>query len=142
MTDDTEDLNDRYPGAGNFTFGDSKALCQRLIGLVRAGRKTATCGALRDFADDPDAMPVVGRCDIAMNWGGSPALVIRTLKVQQVRFCDVTEEMALAEGENTDLAGWRHDHEAYFRRNGGFSPEMMLVFEHFEMVEDLDGRSL
>ncbi|RYH04251.1 ASCH domain-containing protein [Salipiger sp. IMCC34102] len=142
MTDEIEDLNDRYPGAGNFTFGDSKALCQELIALVRAGKKTATCGALRDFEDEPEAMPVVGRCDIAMNWGGSPALVIRTTQVQTIRFCDVTEKMALAEGEDDDLDGWRAGHEAYFRRNGGFSPDMMLVFEHFELVEDLDGRAL
>ena len=142
MSDETEDLNDRYPGAGNFLFGDNKALCQELIALVRAGRKTATCGALRDFEDEPEAMPVVGRCDIAMNWGGSPALVIRTTDVQQVRFCDVTEEMALAEGEDDDLAGWQAGHRAYFERNGGWSPDMMLVFERFELVEDLDGRAL
>ena len=76
--DDTEELLDTYPGAGTFQFGDSEALCQRLIGLVRTGVKRATCGALADFADDPASMPQVGRCDIAANWDGSPALVIRT----------------------------------------------------------------
>lgn len=140
--DDTVDLNDTYPGAGTFRFGDSADLCTRLIALVRAGRKTATCGALRDFEDDPGAMPVAGRADIATDWDGTPALVIRTLSVDHVRFCDVTEEMALTEGENVDLAGWRADHEAFFARNGGFVPDMMLVFERFEMVEDLDGRGL
>ena len=142
MTDDIEDLQDTYPGAGTFRFGDNAALCQRLIGLVRAGKKTATCGALAEFDDDPDAMPVVGRCDIAANWDGTPALVIRTLSVTKVRFCDVTEDMALAEGENDSLLGWRKDHKAFFKRNGGFDPEMMLVFEHFELVEDLAGREL
>ena len=142
MSDEIEDLNDRYPGAGNFRFGDNKALCQELIALVRAGKKIATCGALRDFEDDPGSMPVPGRCDIAMTWGGSPALVIRTLSVERVRFCDVTEEMALAEGEDDDLAGWQAGHRAYFERNGGWAPDMMLVFERFEMVEDLDGRAL
>ena len=83
-------------------------------------------------------MPVVGRHDVALNWDGTPALVIRTTTVTQIRYCDVTERMALAEGENDDLAGWRSDHAAFFTRNGGFDPQMMLVFEHFEMVEDLD----
>jgi uncharacterized protein YhfF len=87
-------------------------------------------------------MPVVGRCDIAANWDGTPALVIRTTKVEEVRYCDVTEEMALAEGENDTLLGWRKDHKAYFKRGGHFDPEMMLVFEHFELVEDLAGREL
>ncbi len=139
--DDFEDLNDRYPGAGTFRFGDNKALCQRLIALVRAGKKTATCGALRDFEDDPASMPKVGRCDIAANWGGSPAVVIRTLAVRHVRFCDVTWDLARLEGEDTDLAGWQASHRAYFARNGGFDAKMMLVFETFEMVEDLDGRT-
>jgi len=72
--------------------------------------------------------------DIAANWDGTPALVIRTTKVSEVRFCDVTEEMALMEGENDSLVGWRKAHKAFF--------EMLLIFEEFELVEDLDGRAL
>ena len=139
---ETEDLQETYPGAGTFKFGDSKDLCQDLIQLVRNGKKTATCGAASDFADEPEAMPVVGRCDIAANWDGTPALVIRTTKVSEVRFCDVTEEMALMEGENDSLVGWRKAHKAFFKRNGGYDPEMLLIFEEFELVEDLDGRAL
>ena len=142
MNDETEDLQDTYPGAGTFKFGDSAALCQHLIAHVRQGRKTATCAALSDFEGEPEAMPVVGRCDIAANWDGTPALVIRTTKVEEIRYCDVTEEMALAEGENDTLLGWRKDHKAYFKRGGHFDPEMMLVFEHFELVEDLADREL
>lgn len=137
-----EDLQETYPGAGTFKFGDGPELSARLINLVRQGKKRATCGALRDFEDDPDAMPVVGRTDICAHWDGTPALVIKTLKVQQIRFCDVTEEMALAEGEDETLLGWRKGHKAFFRRNGGWDPEMMLVFEHFELIEDLDGRQI
>jgi uncharacterized protein YhfF len=138
--DDMEDLQVTYPGAGTFRFGDSAALSAELIALVRAGKKRATCGALAEFDDDPDSMPKVGRTDIAANWDGTPALVIRTVKLDKIRFCDVTEEMALAEGENDTLDGWRKDHEAYFTRNGGFDPDMMLLFEQFELVEDLADR--
>lgn len=140
MTDDMEDLQVTYPGAGTFKFGDSAELSAELIALVRSGRKRATCGALAEFEDDPASMPKVDRCDIAANWDGTPALVIRTLRLDKVRFCDVTEEMALAEGEDETLEGWRKGHEAYFTRNGGFDPEMMLLFEHFELVEDLADR--
>ena len=140
MTDDYEDLQDTYPGAGTFKFGDSPELCAELIALVRQGKKRATCATWAEFEAEPEAMPVVGRCDIATNWDGTPAFVIRTVKVQKIRFCDVTEEMALAEGEDEDLAGWRKGHEAYFTRNGGFHPEMLLLFEHFELVEDLADR--
>lgn len=132
-----DDLKHKYPGAETFKFGDGPELSEQLIALVRSGRKTATCGALRDFQEGGEAMPVVGRRDIALNWDGSPALVIETLDVTVTRYCDVTENFALAEGENEDLAGWQQDHRAFFERNGGFAPEMELVCERFRVIEDL-----
>ncbi len=80
-------------------------------------------------------MPVAGRRDIALNWDGSPALVIEITEVSRRRFDDVDEAFALAEGEDDDLAGWRHGHGQYFARHGGFSPDMMLVCERFRLVE-------
>ena len=147
MTEDDDydaivDLNDLYPGAGTFRFGTTKAECQAQIDLVRKGQKSANVAPWRDLKDDPDAMPVVGRCDIAANWGGSPALVVRTTRVEHVRFCDVTEEMVEAESSSYTLDGWRTSKTAWFKRNGGWSDDMPLVFEFFELVEDLDGRSL
>lgn len=139
MTKHSQILLETYPGADVFKFGDSAELSGRLVGLIRQGTKTASCGSLDEFTAEPGAMPVVGRCDIATDWDGTPALVIRTTRVETIRYCDVSEAMALAEGENDDLVGWRRDHQAYFERNGGFSPDMMLVFEHFELVEDLAG---
>lgn len=130
-------LKQKYPGAETFRFGDSQALSDRLVALVRTGRKTATCGALRDFQDGGEAMPVTGRKDVVLNWDGSPALVIQTLDVTVTRYCDVTADFALAEGENDDLDGWRRDHQAFFERNGGFDPEMALVCERFRVIEDL-----
>ncbi|MGV6849902.1 MAG: ASCH domain-containing protein [Marinibacterium sp.] len=134
---DLDDLRARYPGAQTFTFGDSAGLSGELIALVRSGKKTATCGAAALFDSGAEAMPVPGRRDIALTWEGRPALVIETLSVERVRFCDVGEEFALAEGENDSLAGWRADHAAYFTRNGGFSPDMELICERFRVVEDL-----
>jgi uncharacterized protein YhfF len=127
----------RYPGAEPFTFADSRALCDRLLALVRAGKKTATCGALQDYENGDEALPVVGRCEIALDWDGAPALVIRPTEVALRRFCDVDADFALAEGEDDTLAGWQAGHRAYFTRNGGWSPEMMLVCTRFELIEDL-----
>jgi len=132
-----EELKKKYPGAETFKFGDGPELSSLLIGLVRSGKKTATCGALRDFADGGEAMPEAGRTDIVLNWDGSPALVVETLELTQTRFCDVSADFALAEGENDTLEGWQKDHQSYFERNGGFDPKMMLVCERFKVVEDL-----
>jgi uncharacterized protein YhfF len=121
-----------------FTFGDTPALCAHLIALVRAGRKTATCGALRDV-NQAEPMPVVGRQDVALNWDGTPALLIETTEVTIRRFCDVDADFALAEGENDDLAGWQADHRAFFVRNGGWAADMELVCERFKLVRDYGG---
>jgi len=128
-------LQARYPGSTTFTFGDGEALCNELLELVRSGKKTATCGALRDFGPHGESLPVVGRRDIALNWDGTPALVIETVEVTQRRFCDVDEDFALDEGENDNLEGWRRDHQRYFERIGGFDDEMLLVCERFKLVE-------
>ncbi|EEX11273.1 conserved hypothetical protein [Ruegeria lacuscaerulensis ITI-1157] len=135
-----ESLKERYPGAETFQFGDSRALCDELLALVRSGHKTATCGALRDFTAGGEAMPQAGRRDIALDWDGRPALVIETVDVTVRRYCDVDEVFALAEGENDSLEGWREDHRRYFERNGGFDPKMELVCERFRLVEDLAGK--
>ncbi|WP_170374597.1 MULTISPECIES: ASCH domain-containing protein [Ruegeria] len=127
----------RYPDAQTFKFGDSAALSAELLALVRSGQKKATCGALRDYPDGSPETPVVGRRDIALEWDDTPALVIETVDVTICRFCDVTEDFALAEGENETLEGWREDHRRYFERNGGFDPEMELLCERFRLVEDL-----
>ena len=138
-----EEARAQFPDAETFTFGDSKELCDWLLKLVREGKKTATCGALRDFGkgrmiDGKEAFPAAGRRDIALNWDGSPALVIETVEVSVRRFCDVDADFALAEGEDDALSGWQAGHRAYFERNGGWTAEMELVCERFKLVRDFE----
>jgi len=119
-------------------FGDSERLCNQLLRLVRPGKKTATCSSVTSFGPGGDLHPVVGRIDAAMNWNGTPAILIKTLEVTEARFKDVDESFALAEGENIDLKGWQQDHQTFFERNGGFSWDMILVCERFELVHDFE----
>ena len=128
-------LKHRYPTAQTFKFGDSAELSAALLALVRSGKKVATCGAVRDF-ENGEPMPQIGRRDIALHWDDTPALVIETVELIQCRFDEVTEAMALAEGEDVSLDGWRRGHRAYFERNGGFSPDMQILWERFLLVED------
>jgi len=131
------DVKARYRGAETFKFGDTPELSAECLKLVRSGKKTATCGALRDFEEGDEEMPKPGRRDIALDWQGRPALVIETVEVTQMRFDEVDEDFAMAEGEFRDLEDWRKGHERFFARNGGFAPDMMLVCERFRLVEDL-----
>jgi len=134
---DIAQLKARYPDAETFQFGNSAEMSEWLLGLVRAGKKTATCEPLKSFTEGGEAMPKVGRRDIALAWDGTPALVIETLEIRIRRFRDVDEAFALEEGENDTLAGWQADHQAYFEKEGGFDPNMELVCERFRVVEDL-----
>ncbi len=129
------DLRAKYPGAVEFKFGDNRALCAELTALVLAGHKTATCGALRDFQDGGETMPVVGRTDIVTDWDGTPIAAIETQEVTIKTFSEVPEDFALSEGENDSLEGWRRDHKRYFERNGGWSPDMLVVCERFRLVD-------
>ncbi|XXJ18710.1 ASCH domain-containing protein [Desulfovibrio caledoniensis] len=136
MLEKLKALKRRYPTAETFKFGDSPTVCSALLSLVRSGKKVATCGALRDYQSS-EPMPTIGRRDIALNWDDTPALVIETVELIQCRFDAVTEAMALAEGEDDSLEGWRTGHREYFERNGGFSPDMQIVWERFILIEDL-----
>ncbi|GGD64376.1 ASCH domain-containing protein [Croceicoccus mobilis] len=136
MSESLASLKVRYPDAETFALGDSHALSERLIRLIRQGRKMASTGAYRDF-ELGEAMPEPGRADIVLDWSGHPALVIRTVEVRRCTFLEVTEEMALAEGEDECLDGWREGHQRFFERNGGFSPDMEIIWERFELIEDL-----
>jgi uncharacterized protein YhfF len=128
-----------YATAVTFSFGDSPAMADELLALVLAGRKTATCGALRDFPEGSPDRPVVGRRDIVLDGKGHRAAVIETVEVTVRRFDEIDEAFAYDEGEGfRTLADWRAGHQRYFERNGGFSPDMDLICERFRLVEVLD----
>ena len=132
---DLSEIRAKYPDLKTFVFGDSKELCDELTALVIKGEKIATCEALSTYASGEEDMPVLGRVDIALTWEQKPAVAIRTIEIEIKAFSEVEEGFALDEGENTDLAGWRKDHQEYFKRNGHFDIEMKVVCERFEVVE-------
>lgn len=131
-----QEIIDANPEAETFRFGDSRKLCDEILALVRAGKKTATCEALRVFGPGGDAMPVVGRRDVALEWDGRAALMLETVEVTVRRFRDMDEEFVAAQGDFRDLADWREGYKAYFKRNGGFDDKMELMCERFRVVED------
>jgi uncharacterized protein YhfF len=129
-----------YASAVTFSFGDSPELADELLALVIAGTKTASCGALRDYQAGGEPMPVVGRRDVVLDGKGRRAAVIETVEVTIRRFDAVGADLAHDEGEgDRSLAYWREAHEAYFRRGGGFSPDMELVCERFRLIEVFAG---
>ena len=136
MTSDIhpQELTARFPDADRTGFGDGPELSAHLLDLIRTGRKTATCGA---FDPDGDPVPRPGDICIADDWDGQPALAYRVTHAEVLRFDEVSEDFALAEGEG-DHAQWRAAHEAFFARTCGFDPAMKVVCERFELIATAD----
>ncbi|MDG1128082.1 MAG: ASCH domain-containing protein [Paracoccaceae bacterium] len=125
----------RYPGAGSFRFGDSRALNAQILDLVRQGRKTVTCDAVAGFARRSEPLPEPGRTDIALDWDGAPVLAIRTVDLAFMPFSAMTEDLVADQGEFRDLADWRAGYRAYLTRAGLFSPDAEMLVERFTVVE-------
>ena len=130
----------RYPGAVAYRPGDSSELNAEILGLMRSGRKTATCAALAEFSET-DPVPEVGRTDIALDWQGRPAHATRTLAVERLRYTDMDASRVPPQGEFADLNDWRRGYAAYFGRVWGFDPALEMIYERFEVVEDFGGKS-
>ncbi|PVH30072.1 ASCH domain-containing protein [Pararhodobacter oceanensis] len=131
-----QQIIDANPEAETFRFGDSAALCNQILALVRSGAKTATCEALSVYTEGEDAYPEVGRRDVALNWDGTPAVMIETIEVTTRRFDEMDAEFTAAQGQFRDLEDWRKSYSAYFSKHGQFAPDMMLMCERFRVVED------
>ena len=133
-----EALRSTYPGALAWHFGDSSELADELVQLVLSGIKTATCSSRVSFQHEYERgeAPCVGSYNIILDGAGQPMCVIQTVRMQLIRFCDVTSELASKEGEgDLSLAYWREGHKRYFEREGTYSEEMELIFEEFALIE-------
>jgi len=106
------------------------------LALMRSGLKTGTCDAWVIYVDGTEELPVVGRVDIALDWAGRAALATRTLAVERIAFDEMDEMRVAQQGEFRDLAHWRLGYEAYLTRAGRFAPDVDMMFERFEIVED------
>ena len=136
MSQTLQQIVDANPEAETFRFGDSAELCAQINALVRSGTKTATCEAASAYGKGGDSWPEVGRRDIALNWDGTPAFMIETVQVETRRFDQMDAAFVAAQGEFRDLEHWQKGYTAYFKRNGGFAPDMKLMCETFKLIED------
>ena len=99
------------------SYGDSEELSQKLLGLIRIGRKRAGTGLLwlHEHGNDPPA--AVGDIEIVVDHCGRPVVVTRIVSVTVVPFADVTADYAAIEDEGDGSLGyWREAHWAYFSR--------------------------
>jgi uncharacterized protein YhfF len=80
----------------------------------------------------------VGKRWVAQDGAGRPRAVLETTELTQHRFDTVDAQFAFEEGEDDrTLASWARAHQAYFTRNGGYAPDMLLWCERFRLIEIL-----
>jgi uncharacterized protein YhfF len=110
-------------------FGTPGALRAKLVNLVVAGPKQATAGLLAEYVEDQEPFEHVGERLVVVDNAGARVAVIEVTRVDVVRFADVPDDFALAEGEG-DLSGddFRASHSRYWVRLG------MPVNEDTEVV--------
>jgi uncharacterized protein YhfF len=124
-------------------YGDSAALSEALLALIRSGRKRAGTSLL--WACEHDGEPIAQRGDIeiVVDHLLRPALVTRIVSAEVMPYADVTAEYAAIEGEGDgSLAYWRQAHWAFFSRECqriGREPEASMpvvccVFEVLDIV--------
>jgi uncharacterized protein YhfF len=98
-------------------YGDSPELSEKLLALIRQGRKRAGTSLL--WACEADQQPIasVDDIEIVLDFRNEPALLTRITEVSVVPYGEVTAEYAAIEGEGDgSLEYWRKAHWAYFSR--------------------------
>ena len=125
-------MADTWNGLDAHMFGDGPELANELLALILEGKKTATCWNAAEGLKGAE----VGKSWAAKDGAGAVRCVLETTELTQRRFDEVDATFAFDEGEDDrTLASWRQAHQAYFTRNGGFAPDMLLNCERFRLVE-------
>jgi uncharacterized protein YhfF len=124
-------------------YGDSPALSEELLALIREGRKRAGTSLLWACEAEGVPVPAAGDIEIVLDHCLEPALITRITNVAVVPYCRVGAEYAAIEGEGDgSLAYWRKAHWAFFSRECrrlGREPadEMPVVCSVFEVLQVL-----
>lgn len=111
-------------------------LATELALLVRDGPKRATTALASSFDEEDEPFPVVGAYSVILDGAGQPVCIIQTTRVETVRFGDVDEEFAWAEGEgDRTLEDWRRSHIWFFEADGTpVTDDDLVVLERFDKV--------
>ncbi|NBP96468.1 MAG: ASCH domain-containing protein [Burkholderiaceae bacterium] len=119
-------------------------LLSGLIALILQGKKKATAGTLEwDYRANGEPIEFVGEKLAVLNNDGEQVATIQATRVEVVRFADVPDEFALAEGEG-DLSGddFRAGHLRYWSREGlTINDDTEIVLLYFDLISPMNKES-
>jgi uncharacterized protein YhfF len=127
-------------GMRGIEFGTPGEFREELNDLVLKGIKRATSGTLEwDYQSNNEPIETVGEKLAVLNSDSKHIATIQATKVEVVRFADVPDEFALAEGEG-DFSGddYRISHYRYWSKQGlTITGDTKIVLLYFELLEIL-----
>ena len=124
----------------HFYFCDNEQDANTCAELVVKKIKQATAPSVWWYEYHNEPMPKVGDLFIVTDWHGEAKAIIEITALEQVRFKDVGEAFAYAEGEgDKSLAYWRNVHTDYYSREmekAGvhFNENILISCEYFQTV--------
>jgi len=128
-----------YAHLPQWALGHTPEEADMLCNLVLDGKKTAISTALYHFEDEP--APEAGDRSVLLDGKGQPRCVIEFTEVEVASFDEIDAKFAHAEGEgDLSLKHWLKSHEASFKREGYFAIDMLLLCQHFRVIERLEFR--
>lgn len=133
----TGDKTEKYT---SYYFCNNEEDARKLAELVVSGKKRATASCAWVFEHENERIPEAGDICIITDFFGEPKCVVKTTRVDVVRFGEVTAEHAATEGEgDLSLEFWRRAHKWFFTMEceaigREFNEEMPVVCERFEVV--------
>ncbi len=122
--------------AGSFGADDNPEQQTKLGRLVLDGPKRATTGLYAEYLEEGEPLPKRGDHMVVLDGTGRPLCIIKTTKVEVLRFGSVDGTFAWVEGEgDRSLEYWRSAHLRFFERIGSpIDDDSLVVLEQFDMV--------
>ena len=102
----------------------------KLIELVLSNKKRATTSL---YIDDT-RLPKTNEESIICYDNNNPACIVKTIDYKIMKFCEMTDDLALLEGEG-NLSNWKKIHYDFFKSiDPSFNEESKIIFEIFQVV--------
>jgi uncharacterized protein YhfF len=130
-------------GLRGIEFGDPGEMRAWLVDLVLLGRKKATAGLWAEYEDEGEPLEHVGERLAVLDDEGTQVATVAVTRIDVVRFADVPDDFALAEGEG-DLNGedFRSSHREYWGAQGqAVTDDTVVVLVRFDLVDAEDATS-
>ncbi|MBK9925532.1 MAG: ASCH domain-containing protein [Anaerolineales bacterium] len=119
-------------------WGDSPEMADELGALIAQGTKTATCGSVWEWGENP--LPQAGLITIVLNGQDEPLCIIEAVEIAIRNYNEVDADFAREEAEgDLSLQYWRELHKDFFSRTlpkigKEFSEDMPLVCMRFRVI--------